>query len=150
MGSRFRRGRFPVALAVLGLLGCWPGFAQAHPLLVGKWSAAMPPGTTTVYDFAPGKYLGCGVWDGPFLLVIAGMPISTGHYQLYLFNGTQGTLALRDGNWISTRVGILDLGTRVLSFMGINYQHSIGVPLPPAVGEPTRPELKRLPPASLP
>ena len=47
-----------MALAVALLLGV-PAGAEAHPLLVGPWSAETPGGPS-VYEFGPGEYVGNG------------------------------------------------------------------------------------------
>jgi hypothetical protein len=120
MTSR-RTGGVVVALAALLL---WlPGAASAHPQLVGEWAGQVTPGAVTVYDFGPGQYLGPGMWRGPYTITVSGCVTSSGEYVLRLYHGGEGTLALRDGLWISTRVAVIDLGVRAFEFMGVIYRH---------------------------
>jgi hypothetical protein len=118
MTSR-RMGCF-VALAALLL--CLPNPASAHPQLCGQWVGEVTPGAITVYDFGPGEYLAPGMWRGPYAVTISGVT-SFGQYVLRLYNAGEGTLALRDGLMISTRVANIDLGQRAFLFMGVVYRH---------------------------
>jgi hypothetical protein len=74
------------------------------------------------YDFAPGEYVGDGVWRGPLLFCMPTGPVSPGTYELRMFTGTEGTLGLIDGVGIAVRVGNVDLGRRVMTFMSVTYR----------------------------
>ena len=110
------------ALLAAGLLSCLSGNAQAHPYLVGRWVAPVPPGSSLVYDFGPGEYVGNWVWHGTFTFFVADCPVSTGTYQLLMFNGVEGTLSLRDGNGITTAVANVDLGAKVMTFKNVIFR----------------------------
>jgi hypothetical protein len=123
MGARSLWGAFLCALAAV-LLSQVP--AQAHPQLLGRWSAEVPAGGLTVYEFGPGEYKGVGVWRGPFTTSVSNIPISVGVYELRLYDGSTGTLGLRDGTRIATRVGNVDLGAGALEFMWDIYRRGSG------------------------
>lgn len=110
------------ALLAAGFLSCLPGNAQAHPNLVGRWVAPVPPGSSMVYDFGPGEYVGNWVWNGTFTFSLGNCTLSTGTYQLLLFNGVEGTVTLRDGNGLSVAVANVDLGTRLLSLKNVLFR----------------------------
>jgi hypothetical protein len=111
-----------VVVALTALLLCVPAPASAHPQLIGEWAGEVTRGSVTVYNFGPGEYLGNGMWRGPFSVTIAGCVTSYGEYVLRLYNAGEGTLALRDGLMLSTRVAIIDLGVRAFEFMGVVYK----------------------------
>jgi hypothetical protein len=119
-------GRWACALIIAFLLGS-AGNVQAHPCLVGRWIADLPCGPT-VYEFTPGKYVGNGVWTGCYSLLIAGCPVPAGEYELRMFTGNEGTLSLRDGTQIGTRVANVDLAGGTMLFMNVNYRHESGHP----------------------
>ena len=121
MGTSLGRGGWAALLAA-GLLWCLPGNAQAHPYLVGRWAAPVPPGSMMAYDFAPGHYVGNWVWDGTFNFVLGDCLVSTGTYQLLLWNGVEGTVALRDGNGVTTAVATINLATRVMTFKSVVFR----------------------------
>jgi hypothetical protein len=112
-----------VVVALAALLLCLPVPASAHPQLVGEWAGEVTPGSITVYDFGPGEYLAPGMWRGPYSVTFAGCVTSYGQYVLRLYHAGEGTLALRDGLGISTRVAVIDLGVRAFEFMGVIYRH---------------------------
>ena len=70
-----------------------------------------------------GRFTSVGMWRGPYRVTFAGCVTSYGQYVLRLYNAGEGTLALRDGLMISTRVAIIDLGQRAFEFMGVVYRH---------------------------
>jgi len=122
MGDPSRRGRWAALLAVAGLLACQTKDAQAHPHFCGGWSAPVPPGGFMVYEFGPGEYVTNWIWRGHFTFTVSGCPVSEGTYVLRLYTGTQGTVEFRDGTMLSTSVGIVDLGTRVLTFKNVIFR----------------------------
>jgi hypothetical protein len=121
MGTRFRRGGL-ASLAVAALLLGQPGKVEAHPHLACKWVTPAPAGGYMSYDFRLGKYIGMGVWEGPFFLVVSNVPVSTGIYELRMFTGNEGTISLRDGTCIGVRVGIVDFRARAMTFMNEVYR----------------------------
>jgi hypothetical protein len=121
MGTSFLRGRWAAVLAVAAWLLCHPGTAQAHPTLVGRWSAPVPPGVLMVYDFGPSDYIGNGVWRGPYTYFVANCPVATGVYELRLFVGAEGTIGLREGPAGATNVATIDLANRVMIFRNVAY-----------------------------
>jgi hypothetical protein len=122
MSIRLSRGCWAVVLAVAGSWLCLPGNAQAHPQLAGQWIAAAPPGSFTSYQFGVGEYIGNGIWRGPFTFYWSNYPVVSGKYELRIYGGTQATLGLQEGCNTGTRVGNIDLGARVLTFMGVTYR----------------------------
>ena len=122
MGNRLRRSGLAF-LAVVGLLCCRPDSAEAHPNLAGQWFAPVPPGGFMLFEFAPGEYLGNGVWRGPFVWIVSGCPTSHGVYELKMFTGTQGTLGLREGlsapGWT---VGNVDLAGPVIQYLNTPFR----------------------------
>jgi hypothetical protein len=74
------------------------------------------------YDFAPGVFIGTGIWRGGYTLLWGNTPICWGEYELRIYNGTVGTLRLQDGALAAWWVGTVDLGTRVLILKGATYQ----------------------------
>ncbi len=110
------------AILAAGLLSCLPGTVQAHPNLVGRWVAPVPPGSSMAYEFGPGEYVGNWVWNGTFTFSLANCPLSTGTYQLLLFNGVEGTVTLRDGNGLSVAVATVDLGTRLMTLKHVVFR----------------------------
>ncbi len=122
MVARFRRSALAAVAAVLAL-ACWQGKAQAHPHLVGPWFAPVPPGGFMVFEFGVGEYLGDGIWRGPFSSVISHMPAAVGDYELRMFNGTQGTLSLREKKtgpgW---SVGIVDFSVPAVYYQDVTYR----------------------------
>jgi hypothetical protein len=105
------------ALAAVVLLLSQPGQAPAHPHLLGAWSAEVPPGGLSVYEFGPGEYVGAGVWHGPFTYSVAGCAVSPGIYDLRMVSTTQGSLGLRDGNLIATYAGVVDFAAGTVTIM---------------------------------
>jgi hypothetical protein len=122
MGTSFRRGSWAAVLAVAGWLLCQPGTAQAHPHLVGKWSAPVPPGGLMVYEFGPSEYIGNGVWRGPYTYFVSNSPVARGTYELRLFVGAEGTVGLREGPAGATNVATVDLATKVMIFRNVAYR----------------------------
>ena len=45
-------------------------------------------------------------------------------------DGLEATLGIRDGTWISTRVGLVNLQQGAFEFMGIAYRRAAVVPVP--------------------
>ena len=85
----------------------------------GQQPPPAPPGEVKItyeYDFGPGEYNGNWVWRGPLTFYVGGCVVSTGTYQLRMFNGVEGTLELRDYNGLAHAVGNVDLGARLLNF----------------------------------
>src|SRR4051794_29200057 len=93
--------------AAVLLLLCQVGGARAHPHLGGTWISHTPPGGYMRLDFTPGELIGAGVWKGCFTITYSDYT-SSGVYELRMFSGTEGTLGLRDGNMIATKVGTVD------------------------------------------
>jgi len=122
MGSAFRRGSLAVVVTVTGWLLVQPAAVEAHPLLIGRWSAPVPAGGQTTYEFGPGVYLDNGVWQGPYTYFVAGCPVMTGRYELRVYVGTIGVLGLREGVGGATTVGVLDFTTRELTFRNLLYK----------------------------
>src|SRR6516164_5332485 len=98
MGFRLRRKVSVVVLSAAMLLSLLSGTTEAHPLLVGTWVAQNPPGTLMKYEFGAAEYQGNWVWRGPLTYYVANQVVSTGMYELRMFNGLEGGLTLRDGN----------------------------------------------------
>lgn len=120
MGIRLVWG-VPVALAVA--LALWlPTSATAHPQLIGKWSAAVPPGGSMTFDFGPAKYMGRGIWEGPYIRTASDCPMSSGVYYLRMFTGTQGVLGLDDERGVPVRSGTVDLGAGVVTHQNVDYR----------------------------
>jgi hypothetical protein len=69
MAQQMVRGLCALGVAV-ALLACYVGKADAHPQLVGRWTAATPPGGVTSFIFGPGEFQGHGVWRGPLTVVV--------------------------------------------------------------------------------
>jgi hypothetical protein len=122
MGTSCRRGSLAAVLAVAGMLLCQPREAQAHPLFVGRWIAPVPPGGVMVYDFYPPVYITNWIWKGEFTFYVSNCPVTSGTYILRMYTGTEGTLELRDGTMLSTSVGTVDLGTRVMVFKNVTFR----------------------------
>jgi hypothetical protein len=74
------------------------------------------------YDFEPGKYIGDLIWRGKYTLYWADYPISCGTYELRLYNGTQATLALVDGELAHPRGADVDLGIRIMFLKGAAFR----------------------------
>jgi hypothetical protein len=110
-----------VAVLAAALALSTPTVASAHPLLVGPWGAPTPGGPS-VFDFGPGEYMGGGMWKGPVNVIVSGCPVSRGEYVLRIYDGLEATISIRDGLWITTRVGVVDLGAGVFEFIGIVYR----------------------------
>src|SRR5262245_20082345 len=103
------RTRTGVGILAAALMLALPAVSQAHPCLVGAYSAPVPGCGPTVYEFGPGEYQGCGVWKGPMMVTVGGLPIGPGVYVLRMASETQGTIGIRDGKMISTQSGYIDL-----------------------------------------
>jgi hypothetical protein len=126
--ATFRRSSLAVLLGVVGLLLCQPGKAQAHPLFAGRWVSPTPPGGLMEYIFDDGEYIGGGIWRGHFTFLVCHVPVATGTYELYMFNGCQGTICLpitytRTEETTFTAVGLVDLGAHMMTYMGATYKH---------------------------
>jgi hypothetical protein len=122
MFTSFRRGSWVTVLAVTVWLLCQPAPAQAHPLLIGKWSASVPAGGQATYVFGPGEYLDNGVWQGPYTYFVGDCPVTTGRYELRVYIGTEGILGFREGVGGATTVGTFDLTTRVITFRNLTFR----------------------------
>jgi hypothetical protein len=118
MRTIWSRGTRAAFLAA-ALLVCQSGNAQAHPKLMGKWSATVVPGVVVTYDFSPGAFIGGGLWRGTFTCVMSDVPISAGPYELYMFTGALGTVTLIEQGFTSS--GNIDLRARVLDYRGVEY-----------------------------
>lgn len=116
MSTRSLRGLFALVLLLL----VHTDRAQAHPHLYGSWVANVPPGGFMALDFGPAEYMGVGVWRGPFTFTVTGQT-SCGVYELRMYTGTQGTVSLRDGNMIGTKVGTVDFETRKLTYLQTTF-----------------------------
>jgi hypothetical protein len=123
MSARWRRGGLVIVLAVAALLSWQSGKVEAHPHLLGRWVANVPPGGFMVLEFGPGEYLGNGTWRGPFTFVVSGCRASVGVYELQMFTGTEGTLGLREKlsapGW---SVGTVDFGARSVTLRQTTYK----------------------------
>src|SRR4051812_10215888 len=123
MMGRLRRSGVTAVGAVAGLLWCLADRAEAHPSLGGTWVSPLPDRTSMILEFAPGLYLGSGIWRGPFTLVVSGCPTSIGEYELLMYTGTQGVLSIREGatapGW---RVGTVDFAAPEVMYLGANYR----------------------------
>jgi hypothetical protein len=121
---RFRLSR-KVSVAVLCaamLLSLLSGTTEAHPLLVGTWVAQNPPGTLMKYEFGAAEYQGNWVWRGPLTFYLANQVVSTGMYELRMFNGLEGGLTLRDGNGLPNDTGLVHLGTRTMNYKDVVFR----------------------------
>jgi hypothetical protein len=125
MSFRLSRSVSAVMLTTAVLLSFPAGTAQAHPLLIGTWVAQDPPGTLMKYDFGPAEYQGNWVWRGPLTFYMADRVVSTGTYELRMFNGLEGGLTLRDGSGLPNDVGIVHLRTRVLNFKNVVFRSTV-------------------------
>ena len=121
---RFRPSRTISAamLTTAALLSPLSGTTQAHPLLVGTWVAQDPPGTLLKYEFGQAEYQGNWVWRGHLTFYVANQVVSTGTYQLRMFNGLEGGLTMHDGNGLPNDVGLVNLGTRVLNYKNVVFR----------------------------
>jgi hypothetical protein len=129
MSTPFKVGSAGVVCAAIALLLLQPGTVQAHPQLVGRWTAVAPPNSNMSYTFDPGEYIGDGVWRGTFTIYWANNPISCGSYELRMLRGTYGVLSVRDGpNHGSVGVGDVDVGIGAMNLKGLTYRPQ---PLPP-------------------
>jgi hypothetical protein len=122
-----RRSSLAVLLSVAGLLLCQPGKAQAHPQFTGRWVSPTPPGGLMEYIFDEGEYIGGGIWRGRFTFLVSNVPVASGCYELFLFNGNQGTISLpitytRTEITTFSYVGNVDLGARMMTYMGASYR----------------------------
>jgi hypothetical protein len=122
MRVRLSRTVSAAVFAVAVLLSLLSGSTQAHPRLVGAWVAQDPPGTLMKYEFGPGEYQGNWVWRGPVRFHLANEVVSTGTYELRMFNGLEGGLTIRDGNGLPNDNGIVNLGTRVLNYKSVVFR----------------------------
>jgi hypothetical protein len=122
MSTRLRRAGSFLLLALSAILLYPPGSARAHPQLVGRWSAPVPPGGLMVYDFGPGQYGGNWVWRGPFTYIVNGCPLATGTYELQLFSGTEGTLKLLDTPVGTGAVGTINFAEREFIFKTVSFR----------------------------
>jgi hypothetical protein len=122
MTTPFRRGSTALLAAVAAWLLLQPATAQAHPQLVGRWSSTTAPNVNLAYEFAPGHYLGDGVWQGTYTVFVANTPIADGEYELRMYYGTMATLRFRDGMLYSWSAGNVDLAARVLFYHGTLYR----------------------------
>jgi hypothetical protein len=122
MSTRFGPSSLAVLVAVVALLFLQPGKAQAHPQLTGRWFATAPPNVNMSFDFAPGQYIGDGIWRGTFTLYWANQFVSCGDYELRVLNGNWATLGLRDGSLANQRMGEVDLGNKVMTIKGATYR----------------------------
>jgi hypothetical protein len=122
MSARLNLNILAVIFGVVALLFLQPGKAQAHPQLAGRWFATTPPNVNMSYAFAPGEYIGDGIWRGIFTLYWANGQISCGEYELRVFRGNVGTLSLRDGRLANARVALVDLGTKVMTLNDVTYR----------------------------
>jgi hypothetical protein len=121
MRYRLRRKVSVTVLSAAMLLSLLSGTTEAHPLLVGTWVAQNPPGTLMKYEFGPGEYQGNWVWRGPLTFYLANQVVSTGMYELRMFNGLEGGLTLRDGNGLPNDTGLVNLGTRELKYKDVVF-----------------------------
>jgi hypothetical protein len=117
MGTRSIWG----AVAAVLLLLCQAGAARAHPHLLGTWTSPTPPGGYMALDFGPAELLGVGVWRGCFTITYSGY-VSSGIYELRMYSGTEGTLGLRDGNMIATKVGTVDFMTNEVIYLNTHFR----------------------------
>jgi hypothetical protein len=123
MRTSLSGGGLAAVLAVAVLLSCGLGNAQAHPLFVGRWTAVSQPAAPIVYEFGPAEYVNDGVWRGSFTLYISNIQITCGTYELRIMTGSEGTVGLREAPGISTTVGNIDLGTRVMTYKDVTFRH---------------------------
>jgi hypothetical protein len=121
MTAHFSRKISAAVLAGAALLLLQPGQTQAHPQMAGRWISKAPPNANMSYEFAPGRYLGAGVWRGTFTIFWANNPISCGHYELVMYYGTKGILTLRDGPLDLIDAANIDVGTRIMVLKGVTY-----------------------------
>jgi hypothetical protein len=133
------RGGWAILLAV-GLLAFLPTSARAQPALIGRWVGTAPPAPPVLpgppppqvqpaqpriiyeYDLGPGEYFGNWVWRGCFTFSVDNFAVSTGTYQLRMFNGVEGTLELRDFNGLAHAVANVDLGARLMNFKNVIFR----------------------------
>jgi hypothetical protein len=122
MRTRLRRAGSALLLAVAGLLACPSGSAEAHPFLVGRWVAPVPPGGLMVYEFGPGEYRGNWLWRGPFNFSVGGCLIASGIYELQMITGTDGTLKLMDTYIVSGGVGTVNFTSREMIYKTVIFR----------------------------
>jgi hypothetical protein len=79
------------------------------------------------YEFGAAEYQGNWVWRGPLTFYVANQVVSTGMYELRMFNGLEGGLTLRDGNGLPNAGGLVHLGTRELNYKNVVFR----APAPP-------------------
>ncbi len=115
MFTRLSRPCSAFFLAVAVMFLCQSGNAQAHPQLIGTWSAPVPPGGSMVYEFGPARYIGNGYWIGTFQFSVAGCVASTGEYELYMFTGIEGTIKIKDTYIGCGAVGIVNFAVPDIS-----------------------------------
>jgi hypothetical protein len=126
MSAPFRR-LCAAGFVGVALLLCQAEPAHAHPLLAGKWIAALPSGGIQVYEFGCGEYLGNGIWRGSAVFYVSNCPVWSGEYELRMFTGDAGTLSLLStSKSIYSNVGLVDFGAAkrpaTFSFMGVVYR----------------------------
>lgn len=114
--------RAGLAVVAIVLLAWLPSHAQAHPALVGAWTAPLPPGMVTTYEFGPGEFVTHQVWKGPMRVLVNNCEVATGVWELRMFTGTEGTVSMRDGLQIGTSVGTVDFATRTFTYMNVFYR----------------------------
>jgi hypothetical protein len=96
--------------------------AQAHPCFEGAYTAALPCPGTAVYDFSKAEFIGAGMWYGCVNVLVGGRLVSTGTYELRMWSDTQGTVSIREGERITTAVGVVDLKARTVEYLGTTYK----------------------------
>ncbi len=96
--------------------------AQAHPCFEGSYTAVLPCPGVGIYDFGPARFVGAGMWYGCVNVIIGGRHVSTGTYELRMYNDTQGTVSIREGEMITTAVGTVDLKARTVDYIGTVYK----------------------------
>ena len=122
MITHFSRNISAAVLIGAALLLLQPGQTQAHPQLDGRWISKAPPNANMAYEFAPGQYIGAGVWCGTYTILCANNPISCGEYELIMYNGTKGILKLRDESLLYIfQSANIDVGTQIMDFKGVTY-----------------------------
>ena len=122
MLTRLVRSAAALLFAVTGWLLC-PGSAQAHPQLAGEWMSPTPPGGFLVFHFGQGEHLGNGLWRGVCSLNVSNCSVVSGTYELNMINDHEATLTpLRNATNTSPTVGIVDLGSGVLTLKNVTYR----------------------------
>jgi hypothetical protein len=123
MGARLQRSGWAFVLAVVGLLSCQAGKAEAHPSLEGNWAVRLPGNGYMAFYFCAGTYLGDGIWRGSYSYAVSFGPVYYGQYELKMFTATEGALSIKSGlsspGWT---VGSVDFAIPQFMYLNAYYR----------------------------